>query len=266
MRYTMMAKRHASMLVALLVGAGLWIGPVSLNAQVDSSLRGDRLTASVTVVVHEGPGDSVRVTYTVTNDTSSQQQLAMFVIRVPFAIRSAFAVGAGSGWLGRSRTVQDSMAASWLPLGPSHQLVPGGPSATFSIRARGVLGIVAYRAQGDFDLPAATEADETDPARPPPFWSNSFAGVTVGPVPAPPAGTDQATLLAGLAQAIDRACQLGWISPAGICTSLAAKVATDGGRWDAKPFLAELTAQRGNHVSEEAYGLLRVNADYIATH
>lgn len=249
------------------IGLLLVMGARGLAAQSDSTLRGDRLSTDVTINVHAGPADSVSTTYTVHNAASSRQVLGMFVVRMPFADAGRFLATSSQGWYARSGLVQDSMAASWIPLAPTYQLAPGGASARFTVTAVGILGIVAYRAQGDFDLPDADEADEVDPIRAPPFWTNSFAGVTIGPVPAPGIGTPTSALLDDLDRMTSQSCDLGWIAPAGVCTSLSAKLTMPEGRaWDPKPFLAELDAQRGTHVSEEAYWLLKIDAEYAASH
>ncbi|MFS8638569.1 MAG: hypothetical protein FWJ74_10805, partial [Gemmatimonadota bacterium] len=75
-----------------------------------------------------------------------------------------------------------------------------------------------------------------------------------------------------------RACgELGWITNAGVCRSLEAKLEaaerslergnTNSARGQLGAFLQELEAQHGpqpgKHVSDNAYWLLKINVEYV---
>ena len=77
---------------------------------------------------------------------------------------------------------------------------------------------------------------------------------------------------------LDRACgELGWITNAGVCRSLEAKLEaaerslergnTNSARGQLGAFLQELEAQHGpqpgKHVSDNAYWLLKINVEYV---
>lgn len=82
--------------------------------------------------------------------------------------------------------------------------------------------------------------------------------------------------LDSLMDATNRACSLGWISKAGICTSLrvelkAAQAASKRGSLVAargllKAYLNELRAQNGKAVNQQAYDLLSTDANYVLQH
>ncbi|MGB7211166.1 MAG: hypothetical protein WBC97_00915 [Gemmatimonadales bacterium] len=98
---------------------------------------------------------------------------------------------------------------------------------------------------------------------------------TIGVVPAP-SSSSSTDLIALLQAASSNACTMAWISNAGICTSLSQKLTaasaslTRGDTTAAKTQLGalqhELDAQRGKHVTDNAYWLLKTNAEYVLMH
>ncbi len=67
-----------------------------------------------------------------------------------------------------------------------------------------------------------------------------------------------------MAEAIDRLLATGEIDNGGIANSLKAKLGKNANQMNA--FLNELDAQRGKHVSEQAYGILHAQAVYVIAH
>ena len=133
--------------------------------------------------------------------------------------------------------------------------------------------IVSYRVQGSYALPVAEEGDLVQ--HPPSFWVNSVAGFTVGVVP-PPTDQSPPSLGVRLRSLLLRVCNLGWITSDGVCRSLQVKLdqATQSiagnrpsARGQLRAFLDELEAQHGTepgkHVTDSAYGLLKINAQYL---
>ena len=98
---------------------------------------------------------------------------------------------------------------------------------------------------------------------------------TIGIVPVPEANSGVGLVLF-LEAARSGACDLTWISSPGICNSLAQKLTaasaalargdTVAAKDQLGAFRNELDAQRGKHVSENAYWLLRPNATWVVAH
>ncbi len=161
--------------------------------------------------------DTVTLEYTVLNDAASAQPAAQFVVR---AFMPWYALRAPPLWGSSPGMVQDSAAAHWFAMASEALVLPGHALAGFRFAAPGLLGIVPYRVQGDYEAPEVEEADARVVQRPPSFWVNSVGGVTVGLVP-PPEDAGAQSLLVRLKMLTDRACSLGWIPGRGICRELA---------------------------------------------
>jgi hypothetical protein len=160
-------------------------------------------------------------------------------------------------------------------------LPPGQQTLPLVVEAPGLPGVVSAWVQGYFPPPQLTAAD-TLPVVPPsdPLAQNSVALPVVGIEPMP-SQRDPAALLDRLSSLANHACtELRWITHEGTCRSLMAKLAqatraleanrTAGARGELEAFGNELDAQHGSepgkHVNDNAYWLLRINAEYILAH
>jgi len=100
-----------------------------------------------------------------------------------------------------------------------------------------------------------------------------FETEAVGPAIAPEDLADPTVGIAYLLSSLGDACDLGWLDDAtGVCHSLEVKLQQaqasiqadrPSARNQIQAFLNELEAQRGQHVNENAYWLLKVNAQYV---
>jgi hypothetical protein len=201
----------------------------------------------------ETRGDTVRVSYRVTNATTSTSELFMFTVDAPSpalrvekpstAPKGNFDVGTNFG-----RSV-----ASW---GFLKSLVPGATSPPLAFSAVGLPGIVKYWAT-PFVAPGVDETPDVPvPPGMPVGPGNTAAdsGATVGIVPFP-ADRSRAALLVRLARLTTQACALGWIDNAGVCNSLLVKI-RDG---NDRAVVNELQPRRDKHVNASAYFLLMGN-------
>lgn len=96
----------------------------------------------------------------------------------------------------------------------------------------------------------------------------------VTPIRAPEAMTDPGAALNEILLDLGEACDLDWVGrPPGVCNSLQVKLDaaasslaqgdTTSATGQLQAFVNELDAQRGQHVSENAYWLLKVNVEYV---
>ncbi len=110
-----------------------------------------------------------------------------------------------------------------------------------------------------------------------PINKNSFHGLTIGPMQSP-TGLMPAALLDRLGGLKHQALALGWIfgpGADGVVQSLDAKLTAAKAalaRGDAKAaegqlaaFVNELEAQRGKHLNDDAYFMLKANAQFIVS-
>ena len=104
------------------------------------------------------------------------------------------------------------------------------------------------------------EKPDSVPVSDPTVRTNGPSGWTVGVVAPPPVETASAAA-DRLRDSITALCDLGWIWPGGVCTSLRAKVAPQSRKLDA--LANELAAQRGKHVTEGAYWILLDALDHM---
>jgi hypothetical protein len=203
-------------------------------------------------------GATTSITYAVENAAESEVSLEMLVLDAPVRPSETalppvqpdadYLLDYGYG----------SMNA--LSLGFLFTLRPGQRRGPFTVRTPGLPAIVPYWVIPD--LPVEEIDDETGPVERLPqrdaFTAADRAGLTVGVVP-PPDDQSEAALTGRLLGLLDDACALGWIAPRGICNSLEVKIR----KGNFEPLLQELEAQRGKHVTETAYFLIRANAEHI---
>jgi hypothetical protein len=221
-----------------------------------SGLRVSVIPTSITTA-----GSNTSITFDVENAAESQVALEMLVLDAPVRPSETIVppVQPDSDYLmDYGYGTMNAVALGFLfPLQPSHRRGP------FTVRSAGLPAIVPYWVIPD--LPVEEITEETGPVERLPqraaFTPDDRAGLTVGVVPAPD-DQSEAALSARLSGLLNDACSLGWVGgPAGICNSLQVKI-REG---ELGAFVNELDAQRGNHVSDSAYFLLRANAEHILT-
>jgi hypothetical protein len=187
----------------------------------------------------------------------STDSLSLFVIDAPGAQLRVVEPSPSSSWATRA-SFGGRPVAAWMLL---EQLTTAGQATpALEVSGTGVLDVVTYWAKpetpwgkGETDTPAADvkKVAAVDPLGVP--------GKTIGIVRPPdqsPAGL--ATRLASL---IGQVCTLGWIENRGVCHSLEVKAIPKANRLEAMQH--ELDAQRGKHVSEQAYLALSDNVRYL---
>lgn len=170
-------------------------------------------------------------------------------------------------------TVDGRPAIFWAGLGV--RVRPGETMSGLFVSGEGLPTVSSFWAQGYYPLLKATPATEEDLPLEPSVYDNSYHGTGVGLEPV--ADPSPSGLLARSGTLLQSACELGWITNASVCHNLERKLVqataslARGNRQAARgqlhAFVQELTAQRGpergKHVSENAYWLLRPNVEFL---
>lgn len=240
------------------------------SVALSQGIPGTNLVVDVQVGGVTMSGDAVRVEYVLRNLPESTEDLFVFTVDAPSPVLQIPRPQPEEDWL-TNRQYRDRSVASWAMLG-SH-LAPGAESPLLHFEAIGLPAIVTFRVRGFFPPPPLTDADVGVIPPSDPLLENSVPGKTVGiePFPDDLSPTD---LLRRLRELTDQTCgELGWIDNAGICNSLDKKLQNaerslergraNSARGQLGGFLNELQAQRGKHVSDSAYWLLKVNAEFV---
>jgi hypothetical protein len=220
--------------------------------------QGSGFGVSVKSSVLAAAGDSITVSYIVRVLPSAHDSLTSFMVDAPGVIR-VLMPGAKPEWTVGTRW-RLRPVADWGKL--SHLITPGDSTPPLQYTAHGMLDVVQYWAE--LDAPLDSLITETPPdsslSADTTVTIKGSKGFTIG-VGAMPADLSSAALTIRLAGLIDRACALGWIDNRGVCNSLKAKAEARSGPLNA--MLNELAAQRGKHVSDDAYLLLLLNANAL---
>ncbi len=231
---------------------------------------GTNLVVDVHVVDVAMDGDLTRVRYVLRNLPQSAEELFTFTVDAPSPVLKIFRPEPLEAW-DVSTQYRGRSVADWAMLGT--HLAPGAESPSLFFDAIGLPGIVTSWVRGYFPPPPLTEADVGVIPPSDPLLQNSVPGKTVGiePFPDDLSPTD---LLRRLRELTDQTCgELGWIDNAGICDSLDknlqnAERSLERGRANSVrgqlgAFLNELQAQRGKHVNDSAYWLLKANVEFV---
>jgi hypothetical protein len=180
----------------------------------------------------------------------------------------SWVVGAPLRWFGDSAQVQDSSVVVWSSFSVTDLVTPGAQRTGFVAAGIGATDLVPFRVRGHYAPPVYSDTSRTQYADPPSIWVDAAQGTTVGLVPMPTGATAQ--LLSRLSSLNTRACELGWVEPAAVCTSLAGRltaasnalsagdIATARSEMDA--YISELESRRGGDIKEDGFALLWPNA------
>lgn len=229
------------------------------GAQTFTGYPGTHLRVDVQVASLTHGGDSTRIAYRVSNSPLSEEQLSRLTLDAPSPARSVRAPNPRSAW--RTWTRMGTADVVRWTIRDDVTLVPGTSVDSLSYTAAGIPGIITARYEG-YAPPVDIETLDDDDPR----LTNRVTEVTtvplkvVGVVPMPDAPTP-ASLAARLASLVRESCAQGWITDNGVCTSLAQLA--DGPAPALDGFVARLDAARNKAgaVSDNAYWLLRANAE-----
>lgn len=284
-------------LLVIVVGYLAMVLPVACKSQ---SKSGDRVVVRVTPLVTSDPNNGFTYQYTIRVDGMSPQSLVSFTIELGVRDHSDLSmfesnVVGDENWGGSTTMPSDKPSSfkgaeiTWVPLDTLVDLsdqfsmpqsaVQPGDSLLVTVTSYGLPQISRFWAHGwyqpvteqEYDSLVASGYSQDSVLRP--WYSDSFRGTTVAPH-VPHQEFNATTFLDTLASYKHQAFALGWIKEEGIVTSLDAKLEAAraqiiADRPSAKQilqsFVNELDALnvQGNHITSEAYALLKFNAQYL---
>jgi hypothetical protein len=230
-----------------------------LTAAAGHASAQGNLQVSVKPQVISQTGDSIKLAYTVrVLPASGADSLTQFSVLVARDAR-VDAPTPKANWL-VANTYKQRPVASWVYLVRMWGVQDAIPPLT--VTARGLLGVVQYWAarREPPDTVVTSLASDTLTMQDTVVDIVGLRGTTVGIVDLP-ADRSPGALATRLSALIDQLCALGWIDNNGICNSLRVKATAAAGPLNA--LRNELSAQRGKHVSEEAYTILSQNVAYL---
>jgi len=208
-----------------------------------------------------------RYSYGLRSSTSSQQDVEGFFLDVNSLIKT---ISSPDLWRGtRSATRQ---AVMWFSRDSTKDILPGQNLDGFRILCNGLPGIATFYVEGFVPVPEFPYGQTPDSVIGNDVFENSFKGKTLAPKD-PPVHFVHLAFLDTLISYKHQAYNLGWITNKGILNSLdqkldnARKQLERGNNKAAKnvleAFIDEVEAQKGKHLSSEAYALLKFNAEYL---
>lgn len=161
---------------------------------------------------------------------------------------------------------------SWGTDGEPSRLRPGNTASGFLFRSLGIPGIVTSYNEGWVQPPWYPEG--MAPADNRPKWpEDSVKSKTIGPVSIPPVTFDPLIFVDNIINLKHSAFDLGWIDNQGIMNSLDKKLEhakaklqngqNNTAKNELNALLNELNAQKGKHVNDSAYAVLKANVDYL---
>ena len=245
----------------------------------------NKVTAEALVSVQTLSNSNLEYQYTLINSTISRQDISGFALQVDTQIATSN-MSPAPGWEADRccMPIDGKLFATWSP-GSGDPFVKRGAKLTgFKIVSKNLPGMKEFRAEGFTAkfLPSADKfqgeptVEEGEIIGTIQSWdSGTAAGATIGPDPISSDATP-ASLLERLIAAKHQSVSFGWISGPGVdgvVQGLDAKlnaakdsVARDQNKTAAnqlKAFVSEIEAQRGKHLNDNAYFLLKVNAEFI---
>jgi hypothetical protein len=253
-----------------------------------TDLYGDTYTVRVEAADKIDPQLDVQITasegalvyrYLLTNKVSSMARSPVFWLQIPCPMgESDVTVSAPAPWFALVAALEGAQYCHYSP--GTFNFTPGTTLEGLELSTVWLPTVVDVRVVGAANRPLWPSEEGMVPGAVYDL-ADQVQGYTggwvtlpaVGPGYPPEALADPAEGLGLVRSDLARACELEWISPRGVCNSLEQKLenasrALDRGqpnaaRGELGALVAELDAQRGKHVNENAYWLLKTNAEYV---
>ncbi len=245
--------QHGSFVVFLSIVAG----PAAAQGAPGTRLEVDVSAAAISL-----RADTISVAYRAYNHVDSDEDLFILTVDAPAGVLRILTPEPSSEW-NASRTYRGRSVARWARLGV--HVAPGDTTPPLVYEALGLPGIVAAWYRGYYPPPPVPADDSADPETDSdPLISNSVRIHVVGVDAIPPTAT-VASLMQRLQGLTQEACGLQWVTDPLTCGQLQQHLAA--GTPQLSLYVQLLEARRGSGpgkgVTENAYWLLKVNAEYI---
>jgi hypothetical protein len=239
----------------------LLCAPVGLPAQPYPGYPGTHLTVDVRVVSLVHGGDSVRVSYALSNRRTSEEKLFDFNVQALTPARGLSAPPARRPWA-LSNRMGDESIAGWTVM-DSTVMRPGHTSQPLSFTADGLPGIVNARVSGWHEPPDIDEMAEDDPRQTSRAIEVTSVPLKVVGVVPPLVNPTRHALITRLADLARQTCALGWTTDRQLCAALDAHLRMPSPQL--LVFLGTVAAARARPgaLNDNAYWLLRANAEII---
>ncbi len=250
----------------------------------------NKLTCKVAATATLLPGGEVQYTYALSNSSASLQPISNWALQIDSAVAESDRVAPASPlkWAVGGCCIVDNArknatgirVATWVLDANEALIQPGVSLSGFGVKARSLPAIKRFFVEGftQNDIPDGEFSEEElhgEVGELVDFFNNTFSGHTLGPDAIPEVITPEA-LIERLIALKHQAASLDWFfgpGAAGIVKSLDAKLnaAKDSaGRGNKAAaanqlgaFINELNAQKGKHLNDNAYFLLKPNAQFI---
>ncbi|MDP2529830.1 MAG: hypothetical protein Q8W51_08830 [Candidatus Palauibacterales bacterium] len=245
--------------------------------------RADSIQVEVSPAVAASDG-RVRYSYDLRSMQASVQYVEIFGLEV--AKRGVTSVRAPQGWRAFfpwqvqawsryfPRRAETDRVLVWANVDNRRRLGPGGTAEGFGFDTNLLPGLTLNWTKGLIPVPTFPEEAMPDSTVGASLFENSVSDTTIGPAVPPEAADEPDEILRQMSTLLDFSCRRGWIDNHGICNSLSKKLqhvhssVADGNDQAASgqlgAFRHELSAQRGKHVSESAFGALDLYAGRLA--
>jgi hypothetical protein len=243
----------------------LWMAAAGSQAAAGQGFPGTNLSVDVKVSSVQQHGDTVRVEYVLTNSPASTERLVFFTVDAPAKANYVNVPRPSEAWDVRS-DFRGRSVAEWVALETIGQ---GKASPPLWFRAIGLPAIVTAWYRGNAlptlgeDDPDAPESNADSAAQGyDPLLTASVPIKTVGVGPVQPQPTS-VSFIARLDSLTDQACTLSWITVGKLCATLRERLSSNPARL--REFESDLEAGHGRRgpITDNAYWLLKVNAEYI---
>lgn len=239
---------------------------------------GDRIAPTLEVTGLDVSGPTLRYNYQVSNPTSADAAFnrALFLLSVPCAgvdVASSSQLQAPTGWRATVVPGVDGNPACRFVARPTAILMSGDSVSGFSFTSTLLPALGPISAMGvspPEDIPTGEETPDSVLSLVNAIRRRVARVTGIIPMRSPASSTSD--LIGYVVADLGNACgALGWVNDEDFCRSLQAKLNAASAALGRKQvgtarnqmsaFRMELEAQRGKHVSESAYWLLRVLAD-----
>jgi hypothetical protein len=221
---------------------------------------GTNLSVDLDVDSLSRSGDTTQIFYLAHNSPNSAEPMWGLTVESPAPPVAIIEPEPADSW-----SVLDSYGdlpvAHWAWL-TGNLARPGQTSPVLSFKAVGLPTIVNAHIQGFFDLIDEDTLEAESPLAVDPLGATSVPVKTVGVEPIP-AGSTTESLTSRLEILREAACSLSWITQASLCTTLRGYLTASPARLTSFENDLATGHTAGGPVSDNAYWLLKTNADHI---